>query len=332
MSDRIGSEAELIETYLAPLAYGLPGACNLIDDAAVLTVADNEELVVTTDAVAAGVHFFEDDPPDAIAWKALAVNISDLVAKGATPLAYQMALSFPEAPRHDWMAKFAEGLRNAQLAFAVTLSGGDTDRRPGPLSVTITAIGRVPASQTVRRSGGRPGDRLFVTNTLGDAALGLELRRASSAVAGWALDEQDRAFLLDRYLRPRPSIVAAAIVLEHASAAMDLSDGLAKDLGRLCRVGGTGARVRIGDLPLSRAARLAMARDPDVLERIVTGGDDYEVLAAVPPDRLARFAADAEARGLAFTEIGILTADGGVEILDQSGRAREFSRPGWDHF
>lgn len=332
MTGRITSESELIETYLAPLAYGLPGACNLIDDAAVLSLPEGEELVITTDAVAAGVHFFEDDPPEAIAWKALAVNVSDLVAKGATPLAYQMALSFPEAPRHSWMTRFAAGLREAQLAFAITLSGGDTDRRPGPLSITITAVGRVHAGKTVRRTGGRPGDLLYVTGTLGDAALGLDVRRASAEVADWHLDEQHFAFLLERYLRPNPPLIAAGLVSGHASASMDLSDGLAKDLGRLTRVSGTGARVELARLPLSPAARAVLQRAPDRIESIIAGGDDYVVLAAVPPSRAPEFEASAAARSLPVSEIGVLTSEAGLTFVTPSGEAYTPRHPGWDHF
>ncbi len=156
------TEEELIRTVFAPLTQGYPGALGLKDDCALLSPSDGYDLVLTTDAVAAGVHFFADDAAFDIAWKALAVNVSDLAAKGAKPLCYLMAAAFPEAPERDWLMGFATGLRAANDRFGIHLAGGDTDRRPGPLSITITAIGQVPRSELVPRAGARPGDLIYV--------------------------------------------------------------------------------------------------------------------------------------------------------------------------
>lgn len=332
MTDRIESEAELIERYLSPLTLGCSGALGLIDDAAVLSVGPGEEMVVTTDAVAAGVHFLPGDQPRDIAWKALAVNVSDLVAKGAEPFAYQMSLSFPEPPRRSWMADFAAGLDEAQAAFGLVLSGGDTDKRPGPLSITITALGRIEKGRAVRRTGGRPGDSLLVTGTLGDGALGLEVRLRSQQSARWGLDAEAEAALLARYLRPCPAMGVAGLIRRNARAAMDISDGLAKDLGRLAKASGTGAVVRLADLPLSDAVGRCLARDPALIETIVSGGDDYVALIAVPPAQLSDALEEARRAALPLFRIGELRAEPGVALLREDGTALLLERTGWDHF
>ncbi len=183
---RAAGEEALIQTYFAPLAAGLPGAHGLLDDCASLPPRPGEDLIVTTDAIAAGVHFFPDDGPGDIAWKALAVNVSDLVAKGAKPAAYVMALAFPEQPAPAWLKAFSDGLAEAQQAFGILLAGGDTDKRPGPLAINITAFGYVPAGRMVPRATAKAGDAIFVSGTLGDSTLGLRLRQNAEAATAWA--------------------------------------------------------------------------------------------------------------------------------------------------
>lgn len=327
MADRIKSEAELIQTYLAPLTADAPGAFALLDDAAMISPPPGMDLVVTTDPIIAGVHFFASDRADDIAWKALAVNVSDLAAKGAVPLAYTLALAFPEVPDRDWMEKFAGGLAEAQVAFGCTLIGGDTDRTSGPLSIGVTAIGTVPAGRMVKRGGAKDGDRIFITGTLGDSALGLRLHQNASAF-GPSLTDGDKAFLVGRYLRPSPRVALAGVLVEFAHAALDVSDGLAKDLPRLA--GDYGARVNVSDLPLSPSARLALEHDPRVADLIVGSGDDYEILAAVPAASAAAFAAVALAAGVQVTDIGVLGGGSGVVIVGPDGA--ELALAGYDHF
>jgi thiamine-monophosphate kinase len=329
---RVGSEEALIQGYLAPLAAGFPGAHGLRDDAASLALPEGEELVLTMDAIAAGVHFFADDCPEDIAWKALAVNVSDLIAKGARPVAYLMSLAFPEPPEERWLERFAAGLAAAQAHFGIRLAGGDTDRRPAPLSITITAVGAVPAGRMVRRATARPGDLIFVSGTLGDAALGLRLRETPALADTWKLDAASAGALVSRYLRPEPPLKLAAPLREFASAAMDISDGLAKDLGRLAKVSGVRAVVRGSDIPLSAPFRRVRAAAPERFGDAVTGGDDYEVLASVPPARSEGFRASAAAEGLSVTEIGVLEPGEGVLITGPSGRPLQFETPGWEHF
>src|SRR5512145_1907018 len=249
----IGEEA--IIALLAPLAEGHPGSFGLKDDCALLTPPPGTGLVLKTDPVAEGVHFLPGDAPEDIAWKALAVNVSDLAAKGAIPLAYLMALSFPEAPTHAWMARFVEGLRVAQARFGCHLIGGDTDRRPGPLSVSIAAIGTVEQGRMVRRTTARPDCTLLVSGTIGDAALGLALLKDPTLAEAWELSPAEADYLIRRYRRPEPRLALAPLLRRHAAAAMDLSDGLVKDLERMLRGSGIGGRLRAGDVPLSDPAR-----------------------------------------------------------------------------
>jgi thiamine-monophosphate kinase len=326
-----GEEA-IIQGFLAPLARGFPGAFGLKDDCALLTPEPGTELVLKTDPVAEGIHFLPDDAPGDVAWKALAVNVSDLAAKGATPIGYLMALSFPAPPSANWLAAFAQGLEAAQQQFGCHLMGGDTDRRPGPITVSITVVASVPRGGMVRRNTARPGDAIFVSGTLGDAALGLLVRRNARLISTWKLSDVDAEHLRRRYLRPQPRLGLGEALRGNASAAMDISDGLAKDLDRMCRASGCGARVRLADLPLSAAAGNALAADPKLMLAIAAGGDDYEVLAAISPAKASDFVAAAGRSSVAMTCIGTLTADSDVIFEGADGLPVSFPSSGWDHF
>ena len=330
-NDPVRGEEAIIRV-LAPLAQGFAGAFDLRDDCALITPAPGTELVLKVDPVAEGVHFLADDAPEDIAWKALAVNVSDLAAKAARPLAYLMALSFPAAPTADWLSRFAAGLAEAQARFGCHLIGGDTDRRPGPLTVTMTVIGEVEHGRMVRRGTARVGDTVFVSGTLGDAALGLALRKDPALAAAWGLSPAEAEHLHRRYARPEPRLALAGALRDHASAAMDISDGLAKDLARLCAASGCAARVRFADLPLSSAAAKALAGDPTLIQRIVAGGDDYEILATVPAEQTPAFQAEAAAAGVPATQVGAMFAGAEVVIEDRNGQPLTLDRTGWDHF
>ena len=329
---RIDSEDELVRTFLAPLAAGFPGALGLKDDCAAFAPTPGSELVLKTDPVVAGVHFFADDDPADIAWKALAVNVSDLAAKGAAPRIYLMSLSLPEAPEREWMARFAEGLGAAQRAFGIHLAGGDTDRTPGHLSMAITVIGEVPAGRMVRRAAAQAGDVLYVSGTLGDSALGLALKLDGGLAARLGLSADEAAYAIGRYLRPQPRVALAEALRLHARAAMDLSDGLMKDLGRMCRASAVGAIVRTADLPLSPVMRRALIAEPARIRDAVAAGDDYEILAAVAPSTCAGFEAAAQQAGVAVTRIGEVTSGPDVRVLDAEGVPLAPGRSGWDHF
>lgn len=329
--ERLETEEAIIQGFLAPLAAGAPGALGLQDDCATIAPAPGCEFVVKTDAIAEGVHFLPGDAPADIGWKALAVNVSDLAAKGANPRGYLMSLAFPDAPTREWMAGFARGLAEAQAAFGIHLLGGDTDRRPGPLSITPMVIGEVPVGRMVRRATARSGDLIYVSGTLGDACLGLQLRRAAQPQP-WQLSADQAVFLIGRYLRPLPRLALAPALREHARASMDLSDGLMKDLGRMCRASGVGAHVELASLPVSEAFQAVRRADPRAADAAVFAGDDYEILCAVPPERAAAFEQAAQRVGVAATRIGLFRAGAEVVLTGRDGKPLDIGRTGWDHF
>lgn len=325
-------EEEIIQRYLAPLAASWPGALGLADDCATIAVPDGHELVVTTDALVRGVHFLPAESAGAIAWKALAVNVSDLVGKGARPLAYVMALALPAAPEPGWMRAFADGLARAQEAFAIVLAGGDTDRTPDHLSVSITAFGTLPKGRLVRRGTARPGDRIYLSGSIGDATLGLRLALDARLADAWGLEGAGASRLLERFRRPEPRLALGGVVLGHAAASMDVSDGLMKDLGRMCRASGCRAVIEADRVPLSPAARTVVAAGGAGLQDLVTGGEDYEVLCCVRGGQAAAFEAAARAAGVACTCIGEMEAGIGAVLVDAAGAALAIGRAGWDHF
>ena len=332
----ITSEAELI-AMLAPLTVGAPGALGLKDDCARLTPRPGYDLVLKTDPVRAGVHFFPDDPPDAIAWKALAVNISDLAAKGADPVAYLMSLSFPEAPARSWMAEFVRGLGEAQSAFGCHLIGGDTDRGPGPLSIAVTVIGEVPTGCMVQRGTAKAGDAIYVSGTLGDAGLGLQLRRQAregkrKLQDEWSLTDTQAAYLDDSYLRPLPRLALSHTVRKFASAAMDLSDGLVKDLERMCKASGVGAVINFESIAFSHGARAVVSKHPELFSTIISAGDDYEILAAVTHNNIAAFEVSVSKSPTRMIRIGTFVEGSGVTVTRIDGTIIAFDRKGWDHF
>ncbi|MBV1705335.1 MAG: thiamine-phosphate kinase [Hyphomicrobiales bacterium] len=318
-------EDDLIARHFAP--WAAPGGLGLRDDAALVAPGAGEELVVTADALVAGVHFHPDDPPETVAKKALRVNLSDLAAKGAEPRGFLLALALPKADAGDWLARFAQGLREDAAAFRIGLLGGDTVSTPGPAMIAITAIGAVPTGRMVRRSGARPGDAIYVTGTIGDAALGLSLHRSPERFA--TLGAQERAHLADRYLLPKPRVGATGTLRRVASAAMDVSDGLVGDVIKLCSASGVTARIALADVPLSDAARAVLRADVTLFETVVTGGDDYEILFTSSSRTLA---ADAFG-GVIFTRIGFVEegrAPARFSALD--GAETAFKHGNFSHF
>jgi thiamine-monophosphate kinase len=324
-------EDRLIERFFRPLARD-PAALGLSDDAALIAPPAGADLVLTTDGVIEGVHFFPDDPAGAVAKKALRANLSDLAAKGAEPLGFLLSLALPAKVDEKWLASFAEGLGADAEAYGCPLLGGDTDRTPGLLSVSITAFGSLPHGTMVKRSGARAGDAIVVTGAIGDAALGLLLRREPARAGRAKLDASERAHLAARYLLPEPRVVLAGALRAHARAAIDISDGLAGDLMKLAAASGVSVRVGTKRLPLSSAAQKMVAADPSLFETVLTGGDDYEILAAVSPAALKALQSAAKAAGIALSEIGTAGAGAGVEIIGSDGRPIELSHPSFSHF
>jgi thiamine-monophosphate kinase len=322
-------EDSLIARYFRPLATD-PGSFHLDDDAAALR-SWGDDIVVTTDAIVEGVHFLPDDPPDTVARKALRVNLSDLAAKGAKPAGFVLTLALRSAD-DAWLKPFAAALGDDAGQFACPLLGGDTVSTPGPLMVSVTAFGRVPPGKMIHRSGASPGDRVMVTGTIGDAALGLAILHGGKVHAA-ASDKAAREALVGRYRIPQPRVALAEIVRDHASAAMDVSDGLAGDLTKLCGVSGVSAVIDLESIPLSGAAQDLVSRGIVGLETLIAGGDDYEILCTIPEDRVEAFAQAATRVGVTVGSIGTVIAGSAVpKFIDGQGKEITLERRSYSHF
>ncbi len=325
---RASGEDDLIARYFRPLATD-PGAFGLIDDAALLKQS-GDDLVITTDAIVEGVHFLPDDPPDTIARKALRVNLSDLAAKGATPAGFVLTLALRQAS-DEWLAPFARVLGEDASAFGCPVLGGDTVSTPGPLMISITAFGRVPPGAMVRRDGAKVGDRIAVTGTIGDASLGLQVLR--NQIAGEGLDAPSRDFLIQRYRVPQPRSALAVAIRDHASAAMDVSDGLAGDLAKLCAASRVSAAIEMAAVPLSAPARALFAKGYADVEAAVSGGDDYEVLCSIPENRWESFVAAAGKADVQISSIGkVVAGEAAPQFLDAAGKPVTLKRLSYSHF
>ncbi|MCC5976973.1 MAG: thiamine-phosphate kinase [Salinarimonas sp.] len=329
------SEDALISRYFAPIAGD--GGFGMRDDAAMLTPGEGSDLVVTVDALVAGVHFLPDDPPASIARKALAVNLSDLAAKGARPRGHLLSIALEEGWREDWLAAFTQGLGHAARAFGCPLLGGDTVRANGAYWLSITALGEVPRGEMVHRFTAQAGDVLCVSGTIGDAVLGLALR--SGTTEPWALNIgiQSRVFLTDRFLHPQPRIALADILRRKARAAMDVSDGLVGDLAKMCRASDVSAEVDLEKLPLSSAARTLCEAHRGLRDKLVTGGDDYEILCAVAPENLEAFLTECAQTGIAMTPIGHFrprdfAQNGCLPIFSDANGQRRYEKGSYSHF
>jgi thiamine-monophosphate kinase len=328
--DAGSAEDRLIARYFKPLAKH-PGTFGFSDDASAITPPAGCDLVPKTDGLIEGVHFFADDPADDIGRKALRVNLSDLAAKGATPLGFLLAIALPKGFSEDWLAGFARGLGEDADAFACPLLGGDTDSTPGPISISVAAFGTLPTGTMVRRAGAQPDHHVFVTGTIGDAALGLRVRQGEGA--SWGLSAAMSGHLVSRLRVPQPRNVLAEAVRQHASAAMDVSDGLVADLAKLCRASQVSAEIEVARVPLSAAAKQALATDKALIEPILTGGEDYEILCTVADAKAASFVDAAARAAVPVTAIGrIVAGHGPPGFLDSRGRQLTFTRPGYSHF
>lgn len=321
-------EFRLIADLFAPLARDYPGALGLTDDAALVSEEPGLDLVATMDAVVAGVHFLPDDPADLVARKLVRVNLSDLAAKGARPVAVMMAAAFPKDVTMEWLTRFAAGLGDDLRGFGVSLIGGDTVSTPGPLTLSLTALGRVERGRALLRSGARPGDRIWVSGTLGDGAIGLLAAQGRLA----DLSSADQAILTDRYRLPRPRVALGLRLVGVATAAMDISDGLIQDLGHLCRASGVGAEIEADHVPLSPSARAAIARDPALASLPLTGGDDYEILFTAPPSADNILAHITNEIGIPLTLFGRVVKGDNVVVRDGKGNVIIPGPAGWRHF
>lgn len=332
------NEFDIIADYFRILTMGRAECAGLQDDAAVLTIPPGRELVVSTDTLNAGTHFLKNEAPENIARKALRVNLSDLAASGADPLCYQLSMAYPQKPQAEWLKAFTGALLEDQTIFGIFCSGGDTTSiHGGVLSVSMTVLGTVPAGKAVRRGGARAGDMIVLTGSVGDAALGLH--------AVWNGREAAYPKAVARHRLPLPRVVAAEAVRENTHAAIDISDGLLADLGHICAASHLAAEVRLAGegggpgtashpaLALSEEVRMALLSAEMKMEDVLSGGDDYELVLAVAPDRLAPLLAGLEKLAIPAQVIGRFTAGApGVKVLDAAGAALSLKAHGWQHF
>ena len=319
-------EFERISRIFAPLSADFPGAFQLTDDAAVFAPRAGCELVVTTDTMVAGVHFIGDEPPSAIAAKLLRVNLSDLASMGAAPLAYTLNIALPREIDDEWLEDFASGLVADQATYGIALAGGDSTGTPGPVTLTVTAFGEIEKGRALRRAGARPGDGIYVSGTIGDGALGLLALRGLLP----GLAEAERRALVDRYRFPRPRLELGRRLVGLAHSAIDVSDGLAADLGHILETSCVGAEIESGLVPLSAAARHALRDDPGLLATVLGGGDDYELLFSAPAEIEDTVVALATAE-VPVTRIGKIDTGSGLRILGGGGAPIHLAKSGWEH-
>jgi thiamine-monophosphate kinase len=322
-------EFDWIDRCLKPLAAGAPEALGLMDDAAILPARPGFDLVVSKDAMVEGVHFLSGDPLDLVAGKLLRTNLSDLAAKGAEPYGYFLAAAWPA--RCGWAERraFAEGLAADQARFGLKLFGGDTVSTPGPLTLSATIMGWVPAGEMIRRAGARVGDRVLVSGSIGDGGLGLNVARGD----GNGLGAADEAWLVARYRSPDPRLGLGPSLRRWASAGADVSDGLIADAGRIAAASGVRVLLDLDCMPLSAPGHAWLAAQPDLVAArlaLAASGDDYEIVCTAPPKSAEALAQSAEAFGLPLTDIGEVVAGTGIGVRG-GGRELTATRAGWRH-
>ncbi|MGQ0658940.1 MAG: thiamine-phosphate kinase [Chromatiales bacterium] len=318
------TEFELIDRYFRRHQSGRDDVVlGIGDDAALVRVREGHELVVATDTLVAGVHFPANTTPADIGHRALAVNLSDLAAMGAEPAWATLALTMPEA-EESWLKGFAIGFFALAARHRVELIGGDTTR--GPLTITVAVHGWVPSGQALRRSGARIGDRIYISGTLGDAALALSMLRE-----GREFPAAQRAFLSERLFRPLPRVDLGIFLRGRATSAIDVSDGLAADLGHILEVSGGGAVIESGRLPLSPAMQ-ALAAPGQALTLSLTGGDDYELCFTVPEAAEGELAEWAQRNECPLARAGRIVVGPGLRLIDAVGSELKLEATGYRHF
>ena len=328
MSESAG-EFDRIRRFFAPLARGNAAALEMRDDAALLDIPDGSQLVVSADMLAEGIHFRGEDSSSDVARKALRANLSDLAAKGATPLGYFLSLCWPRRLPEARMQEFAEGLAKDGEAFDISLLGGDLIASDA-LTIAVTIMGSIPKGSMLLRKSAQPGDDLYVTGSLGDSALGLLLLQGRQTT----LPQEQQDYLRQRYLLPEPRLALGRALAEtgYINASIDISDGLLADLGHICEASGVGAKLQEASLPLSPAAQ-ALLEDDDSLRQYILGGDDYELLFSAAPKHRTAIEALALKHNIALTHIGEATLSQGILLVDSEGKERVATGAGgYRHF
>lgn len=322
-------EFELIEKVFAPLARNLPGAFGLKDDVAALPPKAGHELVLKTDSTIESVHFLHDDPPDTVAQKSLRRALSDIAAKASTPAAYLLAIALPAGVSRAWIERFAQGLATDQAQYGIALVGGETSRTPGPLTITVTAIGWVREGRLLRRSGAKPGHDVWMTGTVGDAEAGLCLLKGEAVLE----DAAAREFLVRRFRVPEPRLEFGIALGGVASAAIDISDGLIADLGHIAEVSTVNIQVALDRIVLSPGLSALWGTSQKTLLRAASGGDDYEIAFTASVDARDAIVAAAKRTRTRVTRIGsVADGTGEVVLTDSTGSTISAAREGYRHF
>ena len=309
------NEFDLIKTHFVPLA-----AEDLDNDAAVLQVPDGMDLVVTSDTLNEGMHFWMGAPPQDIAHKALRTNLSDLAAMGADPWRYQLNIAVPPETDSSWFEAFAQALKNDQARYGIALSGGDTTTIAGPISISITAFGLVPKGKALTRSGAKAGDHIILTGPVGDAWVGLQILRDH-------IKTDNDAYFLDRYKKPNPAPILAPLLRDHAHAAIDVSDGFLADLDHICKASQLDAKLETHYF--SDAAQTLVDQGLIQPLDLLSGGDDYVLILAVPEEKSQAFTEKAQKLGVSCHRAGSFVAGPG-DIYDPGGNRMD--PLGWQHF
>ena len=321
----IDSEFSLISKYFSAKSAGRNDVeLGIGDDCALLKAPDGMHLASTMDTLVSGVHFPESTDPYSIGYKSLAVNLSDLAAMGAEPAWASLALTLPEADE-SWLQKFSEGFFSLLNRYGMTLIGGDTTK--GPLSVTVHVIGLLPVDKGLRRDRAKSGDDVYISGHVGDAGLGLRVLTGNLEVITESLQQQ----LLQRLNRPEPRVELGVALRDFANAAIDVSDGVAADLGHILESSQRGARIQLELLPLSQAAKAYVEHGTDVIDIALSAGDDYELLFTAASTHRTEISKIAEKLSIPVTRIGKILQKNDLEIL-HFDRLRTYSVAGFDHF
>lgn len=314
------NEFEMIDYFFASIdSHRNDVVLSIGDDAALIQVPPGKLLVSTSDTLVKGVHFSNDTPPDAIGYKSLAVNLSDLAAMGATPCWVSLSITLPTLNK-TWLTAFTQGFSVLLKKFNLQLVGGDTTR--GPLSVTVHALGIVDPTKTLRRNTAKPGDAIYVTGTLGDAAFALHQLK---------IKQTPDSSVLNRLYYPTPRIVEGLQLASIASAAIDISDGLLADLNHILKQSNVGALLFPEKLPLSEALRQNNTSDV-AIHYALAGGDDYELCITVEPSKESLLKTTLEAAGCRYTHIGVIESNKGLYLQTQKGRKKVNKTRGYQHF
>ena len=317
-------EFDLIQKYFLSSGHRNDVSLGVGDDCAIVSMPEGRQLAVTTDTLVDGIHFPSKTNPRDIAHKAIAVNLSDLAAVGAEPAWITLALTLPRA-NEDWIKAFSAEFKAAAEQYKVQLIGGDTTR--GPLSITVQAMGLVDPEHIMRRDGARPGDAIYVSGTLGDAATGLRILQRGQAA------DDNEAWLVDRLNRPDPRVELGVKVAEYCKCAIDISDGLAADLGHILAASHCGATVYKDRIPLShQLVAYSIKRDEVDWEQVLAGGDDYELCLVVSPDNERKLMKLSSELSLPLTRIGVIEEHGSLTFIDETGAKQLLDHRGYEHF